>query len=57
MNPNGTFTYTPIPGFHGTVTFTYSVTDEAGNIGTGIGKVEIIDAARVCWGGPTQREN
>lgn len=27
VNPDGTFTYTPTPGFTGTVSFTYTATD------------------------------
>ena len=31
MNPNGTYTYTPAAGFAGTDSFTYTITDPAGN--------------------------
>ncbi|HKO45459.1 MAG TPA: Calx-beta domain-containing protein, partial [Pyrinomonadaceae bacterium] len=35
MNANGSFTYNPAPGFEGTDTFTYTVTDPSGATGTG----------------------
>ena len=31
LNPNGSFTYTPNPGFLGTDTFTYTATDSDGD--------------------------
>ncbi|WP_188375416.1 Ig-like domain-containing protein, partial [Winogradskyella haliclonae] len=31
INPDGTFTYTPNPGFTGTDSFTYTITDDNGN--------------------------
>ncbi len=35
MNANGSFTYNPAPGFTGTDTFTYTVTDGSGATGNG----------------------
>ena len=32
INPNGTFTYTPTPGYIGTDTFTYQVCDELNSV-------------------------
>jgi gliding motility-associated-like protein len=32
FNPDGTYTYTPEPGFTGTVTFTYSICDQPANL-------------------------
>ena len=32
MNPDGTYTYTPTPGFIGTDTFTYKITDPTGAV-------------------------
>ena len=41
MNPNGTFTYKPNPAFSGTDTFTYTITDPAGNTVTGTETIRV----------------
>ena len=44
VNPDGSFTYTPKPGFSGTDTFTYTVTDKNGDKSTATATI-IVDAA------------
>ena len=34
MQPNGTYTFSPATNFHGTVTFTYRITDPVGQVAT-----------------------
>jgi len=43
LNPDGTYTYTPDPGFSGTDTFEYEVCDAEGLCDTAIATIEIID--------------
>ncbi len=45
VNPDGTVTYTPPPGFAGTDTFTYTVSDGAGGTATATVRVEVPNAA------------
>jgi VCBS repeat-containing protein len=45
MNADGTYTYTPVAGFSGVDTFTYSVVDSAGNIASGTVTVNVIPVA------------
>lgn len=48
LNANGTFTYTPLATFSGTVTFTYTITD--GNGGTATATVTILVQAKSTCG-------
>lgn len=48
MNANGTFTYTPAPGFAGTVVFTYTVTDPTGQVVTAIETIVITPPALIA---------
>ena len=41
INPNGTFEYTPAPGFSGEVTFEYAITDPSGAISTAIATINV----------------
>ncbi len=45
MNPNGSFTFTPFPGFSGVDTFEYTVVDEFGNQQTETVTITINEAA------------
>ncbi|KIZ01835.1 hypothetical protein MNEG_6122 [Monoraphidium neglectum] len=42
VNPDGSFTYQPPAGYSGTVTFTYTVRDAAGNLATATATVAIV---------------
>jgi len=44
MNPDGTFTFTPNPGFFGVDTFTYTVVDSAGNTETSTVEITVLNA-------------
>ena len=44
MNPDGTFTFTPGPGFFGVETFTYTVVDSAGNTETSTVEITVTNA-------------
>ncbi|MFW2381176.1 MAG: DUF7507 domain-containing protein, partial [Acidimicrobiales bacterium] len=46
VNPDGTITYTPNPGFSGTDTFTYTICEVAGTVG-GIPSTGLCDTATV----------
>ncbi|GAA4266088.1 Ig-like domain-containing protein [Frondihabitans peucedani] len=55
VRPDGSYTYTPADGFSGTDTFTYTVTDHAGQISTGLVTLTVAptatdDAATVAAG-------
>ena len=41
MNPDGSYTFKPVTGFAGTVTFTYTVTDPTGNSKTAIETITV----------------
>ena len=45
MNPDGTYTYTPNPTFVGEDTFTYEVTDPAGNVTTATVTIDVVNPA------------
>lgn len=49
VNSDGTFTYTPAPGFTGSDTFTYTVHDHGTPDGTGTGTVTINVAGPRVW--------
>ncbi len=43
INPNGTYEYTPNPGFTGTDTFTYEVCDSSGACDTATVTIEVVE--------------
>lgn len=50
VNPDGTYTYTPNPGFVGTDSFTVQATDPGGGIGTGAVTILVNNAPPVAVG-------
>ena len=58
ISPDGTFTFTPTPGYYGKFTAQYQVTDQLGatsNIATIT--IDVYDTILISWSQPTQREN
>ena len=45
VNPDGTYVYTPNPGFTGTDTFTYTITDADGDTSTATVTIVVVDSA------------
>lgn len=52
VNPDGTVTYTPNPGFTGTDTFTYVITGPNGDQRTATVTVNVVESAEVPMFGP-----
>ncbi|NKB44165.1 MAG: hypothetical protein GKS03_07765, partial [Alphaproteobacteria bacterium] len=50
VNPDGTFQFTPLPGFDGLATFEYSVEDENGAQSTGKGTVVVGLSGELVYG-------
>ena len=48
MNTNGTYTYTPTPGFVGTDTFTYKITDPTGQVVTATETITITQPVLIA---------
>ena len=47
VNPNGSFTYTPLPGFVGTDRFTFTVSDGA-DTASGVAAIQVVDQAPIA---------
>ena len=47
VNPDGTYTYTPNPGFTGTDSFTYTITDQSGDQSTATVAVQVVQPTLV----------
>ncbi len=48
INPDGTVTYTPTPGYFGPDTFTYTITDPSGQTSTGTVTVNVVPPTPVA---------
>ena len=48
INPDGTYTYNPVPGFTGTVTFVYEIYDGNGNTDQATGELHRVEAAALA---------